>query len=122
MRTVQSKASKRSTWLWFLQRVSSVGLIVVLLAHMIIWHYVDPSETINLLHVQVQLRSFLFALSETLLIGFVMFHALNGLRNVAYDYLPKPSTRRTISSFLLIFGVVGYVWLTFVIVNLLLAT
>ncbi|MEE9116668.1 MAG: succinate dehydrogenase [Thermoplasmata archaeon] len=119
--TVHIQASKRSFWLWFLQRVSSVGLIVVLLFHMVVLHYVDPSEVITLADTHVRLQSFLFIIVDSLLLGFGLFHGLNGVRNVAYDYFPKPGTRKVISNMLLIVGVIVFVWGAFVLVNLVLA-
>ncbi len=119
--TVHIQASKRSFWLWFLQRVSSVGLIVVLLFHMIVLHYVDPSAEITLADTHVRLQSFLFIIVDSLLLGFGLFHGLNGARNVAYDYFPKPGNRKAISSVLLIVGVTVFVWGAFVLVNLVLA-
>ncbi len=119
--TVQLQASKRSFWLWFLQRVSSVGLIVVLLFHMVVLHYVVSSAEITLDNTQERLKSFLFIIVDSLLLGLGLFHGLNGVRNVAYDYFPKPGTRKVISNMLLIVGVIVFVWGTFVLVSLVLA-
>lgn len=110
--------SKRSFWLWFLQRVSSVGLIVVLLIHMLVWHYINPPELTQQEVGKRLAESILFATIEALLLGFVMFHALNGVRNVAYDYWPKPGTRRIVSLLLLAVGVVLFVWGAFVLFKL----
>ncbi|UCD92714.1 MAG: hypothetical protein JSV43_02015 [Methanobacteriota archaeon] len=115
---IELKTSRRSFWLWFLQRVSSVGLIIVLLVHMLAWHYINPPE---LTHVEVSKRlgeSIFFATVEALLIGFVMFHALNGVRNVVYDYFPKPGTRKIVSILLLVVGIALFVWGTFVLFRL----
>ena len=98
-----------------------MGLIVVLLFHMIVLHYVDPSAEITLADTHVRLQSFLFIIVDSLLLGFGLFHGLNGVRNVAYDYFPKPGTRKAISSILLIVGVVVFAWGAFVLVNLVLA-
>lgn len=119
--TIQLQASRRSFWLWFLQRLSSIGLIIVLLFHMVVLHYVDPSAEITLADTQVRLQSFLFVLVDSLLLVFALFHGLNGVRNVAYDYFPKAGTRKVISVVLLIVGVAVFVWGAFVLVNLVLA-
>jgi succinate dehydrogenase / fumarate reductase membrane anchor subunit len=98
-----------------------VGLIVVLLFHMVVLHYVDPSEHITLADTQVRLRSILFIIVDSFLLGFGLFHGLNGVRSVAYDYFPKPGTRKLISYVLLVTGVIVFVWGAFVLVNLVLA-
>jgi succinate dehydrogenase / fumarate reductase membrane anchor subunit len=119
--TVHLQGSRRSFWLWFLQRVSSVGLIIVLLFHMIVLHYVDPSAEITLADTELRLQSFLFILVDTFLLVFALFHGLNGVRNVAYDYFPKPGSRKIISNVLLIVGVSVFIWGAFVLVNLVLS-
>lgn len=116
--TVQLQASKMSARLWILQRVTSVGLIIVLLFHMVVLHYVDPSEEITLADTQVRLQSFLFIVVDSFLLTFALFHGLNGVRNVAYDYFPKPRTRKLISYILLVVGVGTLVWGAFVLINL----
>jgi succinate dehydrogenase / fumarate reductase membrane anchor subunit len=110
-----------SFWLWFFQRVSSIGLIIVLLFHMVVLHYVDPSAEITLADTHLRLQSVLFVLVDSFLLAFALFHGLNGARNVAYDYFPKPGTRKSISILLLIVGVGVFVWGAFVLVNLVLA-
>jgi succinate dehydrogenase / fumarate reductase membrane anchor subunit len=110
-----------SFWLWFFQRISSVGLIVVLLFHMVVLHYVDPSAEITLADTELRLQSVLFVLVDSFLLAFALFHGLNGVRNVAYDYFPKPGTRKALSILLLIVGLAVFVWGAFVLVNLVLA-
>jgi len=117
--TVQLKGSKRSFWLWFLQRVTSIGLIVVLLFHMVVLHYIDPSEEITLADTRVRLQSILFVVVDSFLLGFALFHGLNGVRNVAYDYFPKPGTRKVISWALMIVGVTTLAWGAFVLIKLI---
>ncbi|MFQ5885147.1 MAG: hypothetical protein ACE5IO_08620 [Thermoplasmata archaeon] len=118
--TVHLKASRRSFWLWFFQRVSSVGLIVVLLFHMIALHYIDPSAEIDLLSTKIRLQNLVFVLADTFLLGFALFHGLNGVRNVAYDYWPKPRTRKIVSSILLVVGIAVFIWGAFVLAYLVL--
>jgi succinate dehydrogenase / fumarate reductase membrane anchor subunit len=88
---------------------------------MVVLHYVDPSAEITLADTQVRLQSFLFVLVDSLLLVFALFHGLNGVRNVAYDYFPKTGTRKVVSIVLLIVGVAVLVWGAFVLVNLVLA-
>ncbi len=116
--TVQLQASRRSAWLWLLQRVTSVGLIVVLLFHMVVLHYVDPSEEITLLDTKARLQQVLFIVVDSFLLAFALFHGLNGVRNVAYDYFPKPRTRKVISSVLVMVGLATLVWGAFVLFKL----
>ncbi len=95
--------SKRSLWLWLLQRVSGVALIVLLLIHMIVLHYVDPHETIELFGlnsqaVTLRMQALLFIIVDNLLLVFVLFHGFNGVRNVAYDYINNDKWRRVVAA------------------------
>ncbi|MFQ6107495.1 MAG: hypothetical protein ACE5QF_07930 [Thermoplasmata archaeon] len=92
--------SRRSMWLWILQRVSGVALVVLLLIHLLVLHYINPHEAIVISEVRIRLQGVLFVIVDNLLLGFVVFHAFNGVRNVAYDYTPDLRKRAAISMFL----------------------
>ncbi|MFQ6060684.1 MAG: hypothetical protein ACE5KV_05230, partial [Thermoplasmata archaeon] len=115
----QLQESRRSLWLWLLQRISSVGLIIVLLIHMIALHYIDPSAEITLVGTQTRLQSLLFVVVDSLLLGLVIFHALNGVRNVAYDYWSKPGARKLIASVLFFVGIITFTWGAFILFKLI---
>ena len=102
--------SRRSMWLWILQRVSGAALIVLLLIHLVVLHYMDPHAAIEVSEVEIRLQGLTFMLIDNLLLGFVMFHAFNGVRNVAYDYTSDPRWRAAISAALVITAIFLFVF------------
>lgn len=97
--------SKRSMWLWILQRVSGAALIVLLLIHMVVLHYMDPHAAIAVAEVKIRLQGLTFMVINNLLVGFVIFHAFNGVRNVVYDYTSDPRKRAAVSAVLVIVSI-----------------
>jgi succinate dehydrogenase / fumarate reductase membrane anchor subunit len=97
--------SKRSMWLWILQRVSGAALIVLLLIHMAVLHYMDPHDAIVISEVKIRLQGLTFMIINNLLLGFVIFHAFNGMRNVVYDYTSDPRKRAAVSAVLVIVAI-----------------
>jgi succinate dehydrogenase / fumarate reductase membrane anchor subunit len=102
--------SRRSLWLWLFQRISGIALIVLLLVHMVVLHYVDPYQTVKILGltsegVTLRMQAFLFIIVDNLLLAFVLFHAFNGVRNVAYDYVNSDRWRRVVAALCLVAGV-----------------
>ncbi len=97
-------------FLWVMQRVSGVFLVVLLFFHVIWLHYVDPESVLTVAGVQLRLQALLFGITDTLLLGFAVFHGLNGVRAVLFDYVASPRWRRISSALLLAAGVVltGY--------------
>lgn len=97
--------SRRSMWLWVLQRVSGAALIVLLLIHLVVLHYMDPHDAIAVGEVEIRLQGLTFMIIDNLLLGFVVFHAFNGVRNAAYDYTSDPRKRAAVSAVLVIVAV-----------------
>jgi succinate dehydrogenase hydrophobic anchor subunit len=99
-----------SFFLWVTQRVSGIFLVVLLLLHVIWLHYVDPGSVLTVAGVELRLQALLFGITDTLLLGFVVFHGLNGARTVLYDHVVSPRRRRIGSGLLLVAGAVllGY--------------
>jgi succinate dehydrogenase hydrophobic anchor subunit len=99
-----------SFFLWVTQRVSGIFLVVLLLFHVIWLHYVDPASVLTVAGVEIRLQALLFAITDTALLGFVVFHGLNGVRAVLYDHVVSSRRRRIGSALLLAAGgvLLGY--------------
>lgn len=102
--------SRRAMWLWILQRVSGAALVVLLLVHLVVMHFIDPHVAVEIAEVKIRLQGLLFMIIDNLLLGFVVFHAFNGVRNVVYDYTSDPWKRTAVSVALLIFAISLFVF------------
>ncbi len=76
----------RSIWLWIVQRLTAVGLIVILATHLWVTHFAEPESMIVFGAVASRLRTTLFMVVDYGLLGFALFHGLNGVRNVLLDW------------------------------------
>lgn len=70
---------------WLLQRISAVLLLVLILAHLWIEHFLHPGRPITYDSVLQRLLQGLYQAIDYALLVVVVYHALNGLRNILRD-------------------------------------
>jgi succinate dehydrogenase / fumarate reductase membrane anchor subunit len=99
-----------SLFLWVMQRVTGIFLVVLLFLHVIWLHFVDPLSVVSVAGVKLRLQALLFGVTDTLLLGFTVFHGMNGMRSVLYDYVGSSLGRRTISIGLMVAGSTLFVY------------
>jgi succinate dehydrogenase / fumarate reductase, membrane anchor subunit len=105
-------------WPWFLQRVTGAGLIVLLLIHVVVNHYLNISEAekgilpglVVFSNVAERFESAGYWTSDILLLSFVLYHGLNGIRNIALDYGARGAVERTVTAVLLAIGAAAFVF------------
>lgn len=94
-----------STVPWLLQRISGAVIGVLLIIHFWAGHYADFGEPITFAGVQMKLQNAAFIIVDSLLLITVVFHGLNGIRNIALDYPSLLPHNRLVSFVLLIIGI-----------------
>lgn len=72
-------------WLWLLQRVTAVILLLGLAAHVIVTHSLNLGE-LSYDNVAGRLALGFFVVVDFSLLGAGLFHGLNGIRMVLLDY------------------------------------
>ncbi|HEX6290410.1 MAG TPA: hypothetical protein VFZ66_14565 [Herpetosiphonaceae bacterium] len=104
-------APQRGTLPWVLQRVTAYGLVLFLAVHMWFNHFADVTTgnrlTFELVNRRFELYPVLYAINDIGLLTFTIFHGLNGVRNVVYDWSTSPAIRRMATILLLIVGLVA---------------
>lgn len=102
---------QRGTIAWALQRASAYGLIVFLSAHMYFNHFAEIRSgnvlTFELVNRRFELYPVLYAINDIGLLTLAIFHGLNGVRNVVYDWVTSIPIRRIVSVALLIIGLIA---------------
>lgn len=79
---------REGMWSWILHRVAGVGIFVFLVAHIADTSVVGWSP--KLYNAAVALyRNPIGRLGEIVLIGAVLYHAINGVRVIIIDFVPK---------------------------------
>jgi len=105
-------------WPWFLQRVTGAGLIVLLLIHVVVNHYLNISEAekgilpglVVFSDVADRLETAGYWVIDIFLLSFVLYHGLNGIRNIALDYGARGATERVLTGVLLAIGVGAFIF------------
>ncbi len=104
--------------LWYLMRLTGLGLFVLALAHYIIVHFLfDPSEQTAQWIIEERWGSLAWRTVDWLMLTFVVFHAFMGMRTVIQDYT-KGSVRMALT--MLLYGGAILLWImgTVVLVTL----
>ena len=105
---VASRSTRMPVWLWLLQRVSGLLILGLVIAHMVVNHFVDPAAAIDVAYVQANVRKVIFLLVDSSLLLLGLFHGLTGLRNVLYDFFAGTRARRLIAAGCLAAGTVFF--------------
>ena len=107
-----------SFWPWLLQRVTAVGLIVLLPIHIVVGHLFNIAEAergdlpglVVFSDVAERLETPTYWAIDLLLLTFALYHGLNGVRNVLLDYGMQGAGERVATGALSAVGVVAFVF------------
>jgi succinate dehydrogenase / fumarate reductase, membrane anchor subunit len=105
-----SAAVTQGAWAWVLQRITAVLLLVLLGTHLAVLHFVPANLSINFLGVAARMQSVLYLLIDGGLLAVGLYHALNGVRNVLFDYVVGVRPRRAINTVMWILGIAFAFW------------
>ncbi len=107
MRQGVIEESAGGMWLWLLQRVTAVVLILGLGVHIVVTHVLNLGE-LSYENVAGRLAMPFFVVVDFALLGAGIFHALNGLRMVLLDYGFSGRSKTMLSWGLFAFGVAAF--------------
>jgi succinate dehydrogenase hydrophobic anchor subunit len=111
--------SGEGLWLWFFKTISGLLVLVVLVIHFVVNHFVAPNGLLTYSDVVRYYQNPLILIMEILFLVFVVSHSLVGLRGILLDLKPTRTVLQVINWVLSIVGVVAIVygvWLIFAIV------
>jgi succinate dehydrogenase hydrophobic membrane anchor protein len=106
----QISLKPQGVWAWILQRITAVLLFFFLGAHLFVLHYVPENLNINFLGVAARFKSVLYLVIDGGLLATALYHGLNGIRNVLFDFVISTGMRRAINAMLLTAGVAFFLW------------
>jgi succinate dehydrogenase hydrophobic anchor subunit len=84
-------------WLWLFQRVTAVLLVVTLGVHLWLANFGQASASLR-------------AILGIVLLGLALFHGLNGVRTVIFDFNVGVQGRKFTTMLLLLLGVVSFLF------------
>ena len=85
--------------IWYLMRLTGLGLFVLALAHFIIVHFIYDPAIQRADWIAGRWASAAWRTADWLMLSFVVFHAFMGVRTVVHDYT-KGSTRMVLTMLL----------------------
>src|SRR6476659_9659771 len=99
---------------WYLQRITGAALLVLLIMHFWVEHFTAEVRTHGLTFDVIQRRFFgnpwFVAIDITFLI-IALYHGLNGVRNIIFDFgRVKPAMRAAVTILLIGFGLLVAYW------------
>jgi succinate dehydrogenase hydrophobic anchor subunit len=101
-------APQAGTLLWILQRLTSYGLLVFLAVHVYFTYFarLDSTAAFSAADLKQPFNAFpgIYLINEALLLVCALFHGLNGLRNIIYDWTTNVGLRRAINVILTLVG------------------
>lgn len=101
---------------WLLQRVTAIGLIVLLPIHIVINHLANISKVeegilpglVVFSDVMGRFESPAYWVVDILLLSFALYHGLNGVRNVAMDYGLRGVGEKVVTGALSLVGLAAF--------------
>ena len=103
---------------WYLMRLSGLGLFVLVLAHYLILHVLkDPAEQDASWIAQVRWSSLFWRAYDWLMLMLVLFHGFMGMRIIVVDYT-RGGTRTVLITSLYLLAIVLFVLGTMVVMTL----
>jgi succinate dehydrogenase / fumarate reductase membrane anchor subunit len=98
--------NSKSRWLWLVQAVSGVALVLLLGLHWIVQHYLASEGLRSFVDVETYLKQPLALVLEISFLIIVSGHALLGVRAILLDLGLKPKLQRSLDISLWFVGII----------------
>jgi succinate dehydrogenase hydrophobic anchor subunit len=110
LRTEAVDSSRGGMWPWLGQRVTAVLVIVTIMIHLVLTHYIAIGE-LSFDNIGDRLATGVVVANDLVLLFAVVFHGLNGLRMVVLDWgLANSGGRRVFDVVLWVVGVAAVIF------------
>jgi succinate dehydrogenase hydrophobic anchor subunit len=94
---ISGKRRNFDTWMWLFMRWSAVLLIPLVWVHVLLVDVLFGVHRIDIDYVALRWATLGWRIYDIALLGFAFAHGMNGLRNVAQDYIHSPVRRRRLN-------------------------
>jgi succinate dehydrogenase hydrophobic anchor subunit len=105
-------------WLWFIKAFSGVLVIVILIVHFVVNHFVAPKGLLTYADVLRYYQNPIIPTMEILFVIFVVSHALIGLRGIILDLKPSRAFLNVINWFFTLGGAAAIIYGIWLILTL----
>jgi succinate dehydrogenase / fumarate reductase membrane anchor subunit len=121
---IETKSAPKAgegTWLWLLKIISGGLIVILMLVHFIVNHFVAEGALLTWADVIAYFSNPWIVLMEIIFLVVVIAHGLTGLRSVILDLKPSPRIQTVVDIILVAVGLVstGYgIWLALTVASL----
>lgn len=98
-----------NTWLWLFKIASGVLIVVILIFHLVVNHFVAPEGLLSYADIVAYYQNPLVPLMEGIFLVLVVGHSLTGLRSILLDLNPSRSVLRVADVVLALLGTAALV-------------
>jgi succinate dehydrogenase hydrophobic anchor subunit len=119
-RSVSAPRAGENMWLWMVKMVTGPILVILLLIHFVVNHFIAETGLLTYADVVAYYRNPIVPIMEILFLVTVVTHSLIGLRGILLDLNPARRLLKVMDWGLIIAGIaaISYgVWLALVIVS-----
>ena len=120
IRNTSAPRSGENSWLWLVKIVTGPLLIVLILVHFIVNHFIGQNGLLTYADVVAYYSNPLIPLMEIVFLATVVTHSLSGLRGIILDLKPSRGVLTAVDWLLTLVGVaaISYgAWLALVIAS-----
>ncbi len=120
IRNTSAPRSGENSWLWLVKIVTGPLLIILILVHFIVNHFIGQNGLLTYADVVAYYSNPLIPLMEILFLATVVTHSLSGLRGIILDLKPSRGVLTAVDWLLALVGVaaISYgAWLALVIAS-----
>jgi len=108
---MNNPAKTKGTWAWLMQRVTAVLILVFLSIHIYLSHFSDlNADLLDWNNVSDRVQALPILLVDYGLLITAIFHGLNGLRMIAFDFIVSNGKRRLVDVGMWIVGIGSIIW------------
>jgi len=120
IQNVSAPRAGENTWLWLIKIVSGGLLVVLLLIHLIVNHFIAENGLMSYADVVAYFQNPIIPIMEICFLATVVIHSLISLRGILLDLNPARSLLKVIDWGFIIIGAAAItygVWLALVIAS-----
>jgi succinate dehydrogenase hydrophobic anchor subunit len=107
---VSAPKSGENTWLWLIKIVTGPLLLILIVVHLIVNHFIGETGLLTYSDVIAYYRNPLIPIMEIAFLTAVVTHSLSGLRGIILDLKPARNLLNILDWILVLFGVSAVVY------------
>ncbi len=118
--TRSAPKSREGAWLWLFKIVSGLLILVVLMIHLVVNHFLGEQALLTYADVIAYFSNPIVPVMELFFLVFVVTHSLVGLRSIILDLKPSDGVLKAVDGVLVLGGAAAVVygfWLMFAILR-----